>query len=80
MMETAAHLPDHDFPAAVAGHAQADDVTDATASPPRAIFSSVSEIDETAVAQPQAALRKRILRAFAGRGLLQSFEAKRCCA
>ena len=59
------------------GHARADDVTDATASPPRAIFSSASEIDETAVAQPQAALRKRILRAFVGRGLLQSFEAKK---
>ena len=58
------------------GHARADDVTDATASPPRAIFSSASEIDEIAVAQAQAALRKGIVLALVGRGLLQSFEAK----
>ena len=61
---------------AVAGHAQADDVTDATAAPPSVIFYLASEIDKTAVALAQATLRKRILRASVGRGLLQSFEAK----
>ena len=61
---------------AVAG----DVVADVRATAPSVIFYPASEIDETAVAQPQAALRKRILRAFVGRGLLQSFEAKRCCA
>ena len=60
----------------MAGQTQADDVADATASPPSVIFYPASEIDETAVAQAQATLRKRILRAFVGRGLQQSFEAK----
>ena len=61
---------------AVAG----DVVADVQATAPSVIFYPASEIDETAVAQPQATLRKRILRAFVGRGLLQSFEAKRCWA
>ena len=35
----------------------------------------IGVIDTDAVAQAQATLRKRILRAFVGRGLLESFEA-----
>ena len=56
----------------VAGEADAD----IQGSPPGVIFHLVSGIDETAVAQAQATLRRRILRAFVGRGLLESFEAK----
>ena len=52
-------------------------MTDATAATPSAIFYPASEIDETAVALAQATLRKRILCASVGRGLLQSFEAKK---
>ena len=37
-------------------------------------------IDAAAVAQVQATLRRRILRAFVGRGLLESFEAKEMLA
>ena len=51
-------------------------MTDAAAAPPSVIFYLASEIDETAVIRARASLRKRILRAFAGCGLLQSFEAK----
>ena len=51
-------------------------VADAQSSPSKVIFHPVSAIDETAVAQVQATLRRRILRAFVGRGLLESFEAK----
>jgi hypothetical protein len=40
------------------------------------IFHPASSIDADCVAQTQAVLRKRILRAFVGRGLLESFEAK----
>jgi hypothetical protein len=40
------------------------------------IFHLSSGIDDTAMAQAQATLRKRILRAFVGRGLLQSFDTK----
>ena len=61
---------------AVAG----DVVADVRATAPSVIFYPASEIDETAVALTQATLRKRILRAFVGRGLLQSFEARRCWA
>ena len=46
------------------------------ASPPGIVFHPASAIDETAVAQVQTDLRRRILRAFVGRGLLESFEAK----
>ena len=46
------------------------------ASPPSVIFHPATAIDETVVAQAQATLRRRILRAFVGRGLLESFEAK----
>ena len=46
------------------------------ASPPSVIFHPATAFDETVVAQAQATLRRRILRAFVGRGLLESFEAK----
>ena len=46
------------------------------ASPPGVIFHPACQIDDTAVAQVQASLRKRILLAFVGWGLLESFEAK----
>jgi Putative transposase len=44
------------------------------------IFHPARAIDETASAQVQATLRRRILRAFVGRGLLESFEAKEMLA
>ena len=40
------------------------------------IFHLSSGIDDTAMAQAQATLCRRILRAFVGRGLLESFEAQ----
>ena len=51
-------------------------MTDATAAPLSVVFYLTSEIDETVLTQAQSSLRKRILRASVGRGLLQSFEAK----
>ena len=45
------------------------------ASPPSVIFHPATAFDETVVAQAQAILRRRILRAFVGWGLLESFEA-----
>ncbi len=56
------------------GDAQA--VTDDQSLPSTVIFHAASAIDETTAAQVQATLRRRILRAFVGRGLLESFEAK----
>jgi hypothetical protein len=56
------------------GDAQAD--ADDQSSACKVIFHAASAIDEAAVAQVQATLRTRILRAFVGRGLLESFEAK----
>ena len=56
----------------VAGTADGND----TAAPPAVIFHAATLIDETVVAQAQAALRRRILRAFVGRGLLESCDAK----
>ena len=44
--------------------------------PPSIIFHQASGVDEAAVAQVQATLRRRILRAFVGRGLLDSCDAK----
>ena len=44
------------------------------------IFHPASAIDETTVAQVQATLRTRILRAFVGRGLLESCDAKQMLA
>ena len=53
-----------------------DVIADVQPTPPSVIFHPASEIDETVVAQVQATLRRRILRAFVGRGLLQSCDAK----
>lgn len=49
---------------------------DAQSPPPGIVFHPASAIDETAVAQVQADLRRRILRAFVGRSLLESCDAK----
>ena len=46
----------------------------------RVVFHPASGIDEAAVAQVQAAARTRILRAFAGRGLIERFEAREMLA
>jgi Putative transposase len=51
-------------------------VGDDKATSANVIFHPASGIDDTAVAQVQATLRKRILRAFVGRGLLHSFQAQ----
>ena len=59
-----------EVPVAVAGEANAQ------SSPPGIIFHPASANDETAVAQVEADLRRRILRAFVGRGLLESCDAK----
>jgi hypothetical protein len=50
--------------------------TDAQSSSPGIVFHPASAIDEAAVAQVQTDLRRRILRAFVGRGLLESCDAK----
>jgi hypothetical protein len=50
-------------------------VADAQSSPPCIVFHPASAIDETAVARVQTDLRRRILRAFVGRGLLESCDA-----
>lgn len=50
--------------------------TDAQSSPPGLVFHPASAVDDTAVAQVQTDLRRRILRAFVGRGLLESCDAK----
>ena len=50
--------------------------TDAQSSRRGIVFHSASAIDETAVAQVQADLRRRILRAFVGRGLIEKVDAK----
>jgi hypothetical protein len=50
--------------------------TDVRSSPPGIVFHPASAIDEAAVAQVQTDLRRRILRAFVGRGLLESCDAK----
>jgi hypothetical protein len=47
---------------------------------PGIVFHPASAIDATAVAQVQADLRRRILRAFVGRGLLESCDAKEMLA
>jgi hypothetical protein len=49
---------------------------DGKPAPPSIIFYQAGAIDERAVAQARAALRRPILRAFVGRGLLEGFEAK----
>ena len=45
-------------------------------SPPRIIFHPATGVTAQAITQAQASLRRRILRAFVGRGLLESFEAQ----
>ena len=65
----------------VAGaEAAAGGAADAEPSAPGVSFHSVSGIDSNCVSQTQATLRRRILRAFVGRGLLGSFEAKEMLA
>jgi len=54
--------------------------SDAQSLPPGIVFHPASGIDEAAVAQAQTDLRRRILRAFVGRGLLQSCDAKEMLA
>ena len=51
------------------------DATVDPASPRRVLFHPTSGIDEAPVAQVQAAVRTRILRAFAGRGLIERIAA-----
>jgi hypothetical protein len=51
-------------------------VADDQSSTRSVMFHPASPIDETTIAQLQATLRRRVLRAFMGRGLLESFEAK----
>jgi Putative transposase len=56
--------------------------TDHQSSLRKVIFHPASGIDADAMDQVQATLRRRVLRAFVGRGLLRSFEAKdilACC-
>ena len=60
----------------VAGDADAD----AKSSPPGVIFHPARGVDETVVAQAQADLRRRILRAFVGRGLIERCDAKEMLA
>jgi hypothetical protein len=57
-------------------HAQAR----AQARSPGVIFHPATGVDADAVAQVQATLRKRILRAFVARGLLEGFEAQEMLA
>ena len=57
-----------------------DDVNAAPAVPQGVIFHPASGLDATVVAQVQAAARTRILRAFVGRGLIESFDAKEMLA
>jgi hypothetical protein len=56
-----------------AGGTDAD--TDLPPSPASVNFHPATDIGEPGVAQVQAILRRRILRAFVGRALLESFEA-----
>ena len=50
--------------------------TDAQSSPPGVVFHLFSGVDADVVAKVQATLHRRILRAFAGRGLLEKLETK----
>ena len=56
------------------------DEADATAAAPRVIFHPASGIESTAVAQAQAWLRKRILRAFVRCDLIEKADAKEMLA
>jgi hypothetical protein len=55
---------------------QGDADADVQSSPPGILLHPAGAIDEAAVAQVRADLRRRILRAFVGRGLLESCDAK----
>ena len=56
------------------------DSTADPATPPGVVFHPASGIDAAAVAQVQVEVRTRILRAFAGRGLIERFEAREMLA
>ena len=58
------------------GGAAAQAQARAQACAPGVIFHPATGIDTEAVAKAQASLRRRILRAFVGRGLLEGFEAQ----
>ena len=60
----------------VPGEGTVDANADVPAPPPGVIFHPASAIDADAVAQVQATLRKRILRGFVARSLLESCDAK----
>lgn len=62
----------------VAGEGEGD--ARAQAHLPGVIFHPATGVDADAVDQAQASLRRRILRAFVGRGLLEGFEAKEMLA
>jgi hypothetical protein len=62
----------------VAGEGDAD--AHAQARAPGVVFHPATGVDADTVAQVQASLRKRILRAFVGRGLLEGFEAQEMLA
>ena len=66
----------------VAGEGDADAHAQARAQAcaPGVIFHPATGVDADTLAQVQASLRKRILRAFVGRGLLEGFEAKEMLA
>ena len=59
-----------------AGGDGADADADDQARPLNVIFHPATSVDVDAVGQVPAHLRRRILRAFVGRGLLECFEAK----
>jgi hypothetical protein len=60
----------------VPGEGDADADAQDAAIPAGVLFHPATSVDADAVAQVQATLRKRILRAFVGRGLLESCDAK----
>jgi hypothetical protein len=62
------------------GGAAAQAQARAQACAPGVIFHPATGIDTEAVAKAQANLRRRILRAFVGRGLLEGFEAQEMLA
>jgi hypothetical protein len=64
----------------VAGEGDADDEAHAQARSTSFIFHPATGVDADAVDEAQASLRRRILRAFVGRGLLEGFEAKEMLA
>jgi hypothetical protein len=65
---------------ACGGDADADVQACAQALKPGVVFHPATGVNADAVAQVQDTLRRRILRAFVGRGLLEGFEAKEMLA